>query len=241
MTRRLGLLDGLKCFFRGLGLLVRTPEAYGFALVPAVVALLVTTTLGVLAGMFVPELVGRWAGTGTWYLTLLQVVATVAMIALAVPLGMALAQPLSGAALEALVRRIERRLGRPEAPQLSFGRELARSTGSALLTVGGTVTLFVVCVLIGLVPGGVVVAAPLQLLGSALLVGWDVCDYPLGVRGVPLGARLEWMRRHRWAVVGLSAGVMLAGLVPCGLLLILPIGVAGATALVAEADAADRG
>src|SRR5512133_2939328 len=120
MMRRMGVLDGLKCFFRGFALLARTPEAYPFALVPAVIALLLTTGLAVLSWTFVPDLVAHWVGTGTWYLTLLQVVATIALFALTLPLGLSLAQPLSGPALEALVRRIERRLGRREAPELSF-------------------------------------------------------------------------------------------------------------------------
>jgi CysZ protein len=236
MMRRMGVLDGLKCFFRGFALLARTPEAYPFALVPAVVALLLTTGLAVLSWTFVPDLVGHWVGTGTWYLTLLQVVATIALFALTLPLGLSLAQPLSGPALEALVRRIERRLGRREAPEISFVREIGRSLGSAALTVGGALGLFAVTVALGLVPGGVIIALPLQLLGSALLVGWDVCDYPMSVRGVPLGARLAWMRQHLWAVVGFSAGLILVGLIPCGMLLILPIGVAGATALIAEGE-----
>jgi CysZ protein len=215
MTRRLGVLDGMKCFFRGFGLLARTPEAYPFALVPLLMVLLVTSGLAVLSWMVVPELVGRWIGSGTWYLSLLQVVASIGLFALTLPLGLALAQPLSGPALEAL----------------------GRSAGSAALTVAGAVGLLAVTAAIGLVPGGVIVAVPLQLFGSALLVGWDVCDYPQSVRGVPLGARLGWMRQHLWAVVGFSAGLMLVGIIPCGLLLILPIGVAGATALVAESNA----
>jgi CysZ protein len=237
MTRRLGVLDGMKCFFRGFGLLARTPEAYPFALVPLLMVLLVTSGLAVLSWMVVPELVGRWIGSGTWYLSLLQVVASIGLFALTLPLGLALAQPLSGPALEALVRRIERRLGCGEAPEISFVREIGRSAGSAALTVAGAVGLLAVTAAIGLVPGGVIVAVPLQLFGSALLVGWDVCDYPQSVRGVPLGARLGWMRQHLWAVVGFSAGLMLVGIIPCGLLLILPIGVAGATALVAESNA----
>ena len=240
MTRRLGMLDGIKCFFRGFALLARTPEAYPFALVPLLMALLVTSGLGALSWMLVPSLVSRWVGSGTWYLSLLQVVATIGLFALMLPLVLALAQPLSGPALEALVRRIERRLGCAEAPEISFLREIGRSAGSAALTVGGAIALFAVTAALGLVPGGVIVAVPLQLLGSALLIGWDLCDYPLSVRGVPLRERLAWMRRHLWAVIGFSAGLMLVGLIPCGLLLILPIGVAGATALVAESRATER-
>jgi CysZ protein len=71
-------------------------------------------------------------------------------------------------------------------------------------------------------------------------VGWDVVDYPLSVRGVGLRARLHFVARNLPAVFGLAVGVAAVALLPCGLLLVLPVGVAGATRLVHEIHAYER-
>jgi uncharacterized protein involved in cysteine biosynthesis len=56
---------------------------------------------------------------------------------------------------------------------------------------------------------------------------------------VPLRQRLRFMVRHIWAILGFSAGIALVCLVPCGLFLVLPAGVVGATILVSEIERAE--
>ncbi|MDZ7588451.1 MAG: hypothetical protein U5J78_04675 [Parasphingorhabdus sp.] len=71
------------------------------------------------------------------------------------------------------------------------------------------------------------------------MLAWDVCDYPLSVRGLPVRVRVAFLQKHFFPVLGMSAGVALLGLVPCGVLFALPIGVAGATRLLFEIERAE--
>ena len=230
----------MRCFFRGFSLLARTPEAYGLALVPIVVAFIITIGLSALSVFFVPVLVERWAGSGTWWAEALKILAVATFLIFSVLLGIALAQPASGPALEALVRKMERKLGMPEHAEESFTTGIVRSAGSAFIGLGSAVVAFVALALLGLIPGAAIVTVPLQFVTTAFCVGWDVCDYPLSVQGVPLRRRIRLVFGNVRAVLGFSLGLGLCALVPCGFLLLLPVGVAGATALVRDLEAADR-
>ena len=70
---------------------------------------------------------------------------------------------------------------------------------------------------------------------SAVLA-WDFLDYPLGLRGLGVRARLRWVRRHFGAFT--LFGVLWAGLcvVPGVVLVLLPMGVAGATRMILRDD-----
>ena len=233
--REPGFSLGLSSFFRGFGLLASTPKAYPFALVPVVMAVLLTTGLSILSVLVVPALVERWAGGGGgFWVGALQVLATVAFLILSTLVGLALAQPASGPALEALVRRIEERQGAPARPETPVLTEVARSAGSALIALSGGLTAFFVLTLVGLIPGAAVVTVPLKFLCAVLFIGWDVCDYPLSVRGIPLRERLRIVWRNLGSIFGFALGLGLIALVPCGFLLLLPAGVAGATCLMHE-------
>ncbi len=234
LPREPGFALGLRSFFRGFGLLASTPKAYPFALVPVVMAVVLTSGLSILSVLVVPALVERWVGDGGFWVGALQVLATVAFLILSTLVGLALAQPASGPALEALVRRIEERLGAPARPETPFLTEVARSAGSAVIALSGGLTAFFILTLIGLIPGAAVVTVPLKFLCAVGFIGWDVCDYPLSVRGIPLRERLRIVWRNLGSIFGFALGLGLIALIPCGFLLLLPAGVAGATCLMHE-------
>ncbi len=99
----------------------------------------------------------------------------------------------------------------------------------------------VVLFLIGLAfPPATVVTVPLKLLVCGWMLAWDFLDYPLTMRELGLRARVGWVARHfgAFTVFGLmwAALVVVPGLV----LLLLPMGVAGAAQLVVAADRAGR-
>jgi CysZ protein len=76
-----------------------------------------------------------------------------------------------------------------------------------------------------------VITIPLKLLVTAMLLAWDICDYPLSIRGVSIGTRVSFMKRNVKAMLGFGFALALVALVPCLLLLVLPFGVAGAARL----------
>jgi CysZ protein len=235
-----GFLAGVKAFLGGFRMLVGTPRAWPFAAVPVLVAMGLFFALAVASSLLLSTQIEGWLGTEGWWVSLVTVLASLVAIVLSAFFALALAQPASGPALEALSRVTERELGIPEHTPTPFLTDIARSTGSALIgAVGGGIT-FTVLFLIGLIPGAVVVTVPLKFVAAAVFIGWDLCDYPLSVRGQPLGARVRFVLSHAPAVLGFSAGVALVALVPCGFLLVLPAGVCGATRLVAEIQAYER-
>lgn len=230
----------MAAFFGGFRLLLGTVRAWPYAAVPILVGLGLFFTFAIVSSLALSAQIESWFGSEGWYVSLVQVLVSIIAVIVSAFLALALAQPASGPALEALSRVTERELGVPEHAPTAFLTDVARATGSALVgLIGGTIA-FVILFLIGLIPGAVVVTVPLKFIAAAVFIGWDLCDYPLSVRGVAFGARLGFVGRHLGAVLGFSAGVALIALVPCGFLLVLPAGVCGATRLVAEIDAFER-
>jgi CysZ protein len=247
-TEAPGFFGGVRCFWSGLGFLVRTPSAWPLALVPAVVVVSLGAFFGLLAVSLVPPWVAAAWGSrvaldgavGSVLGVGLQVVATALALVLSFLVAFSLAQPLSGPALEALVRRQELDLGAPPRPETSFMSDVGRSLQSSLVGFLIGTPLLVVLLIVSLVfPPAQVVTVPLKALVVTTVLAWDLADYPLSVRGVPVRARVAFLRRHFFAVLGMAGGVALLALVPCGVLLALPIGVAGATRLVHEIERAE--
>jgi CysZ protein len=89
-------------------------------------------------------------------------------------------------------------------------------------------------------PPAAVVTFPLKLLVLALLVAWDLCDYPLSIRGLPVAERIAFVTRNLTAMVGFGFGLGLLSLIPCALVLVLPAGVAGAARLTRRIEVFER-
>jgi len=237
-----GFMRGLKALFGGLGWLITTPGAWPLAMVPFLIALLLMVGLGYATYAYVPGLVDGWLGQNdAWYATvgatLLKVVAVLLGWILSALTGFGLAQPISGPALEGLVRKKERELGAPERPKSALATEIWRSLQSLLVGYAiGLPTLALLFLLSLFVPAASVVLFPLKLVVAASMAAWDLCDYPLSVRGVSVGERVGTLRRHKGAVLGFGLGLALAGLIPLMLFLLLPAGVVGATRLLHEIE-----
>jgi CysZ protein len=171
---------------------------------------------------------------GSWAVTVL--LAVVGFLA-AVLLALCLAQPFSCFALEAIAHAQEEALtGQGTAPP-SFVASLAASIRVVLVTllVGGSVLtgLFLINFVF---PPAVVVTVPLKFLVCAWLLAWDFLDYPWGLHGLGVRARLRWVGRNFWAFSAFGMAWAALVIVPGAVLLLLPMGVAGAARLVVEAD-----
>ena len=239
--RRAGFFDGAKAPFQGLWFLLTNPDTWPFAAVPVSIGLSIFAFFSYLSVRFLPEAVGRAVPAGeAWYSRLgsgvLVVLATVAAVVAAFFLGMVLAQPLSGPALERLVRLRERALGLPERPRTSFSMDAWRSLRSALLGTLALPALLVLTLVEIFVPGSSVVVLPLKILITGVFVAWDILDYPLSVRGLGLRQRLAFIRTHKPVLLGFGLALAVVLLLPCMQLLLLPAAVVGATALVHRID-----
>lgn len=233
---------GLQGPFRGLSFILHNPQLYPWAMFPVVIALALIIALGTLSVLYLPALITLITGHGTaWYeiagVVALQVLAASTGILLSLLIGIGLAQPLSGFALEKLVRAIERELGAPEHPNVPWWRELIRSAAAAFWSLVPTVPILAFLFVIDLfVPFSWVITFPLKIIVTGLAITWDLLDYPFSVRGWRLGLRAEWMKAHFPAALGFGIALALLFLIPCVQLLLLPSGTVGATWLVNYLD-----
>src|SRR5258705_372378 len=79
-------------------------------------------------------------------------------------------------------------------------------------------------------------AVRVKFLVGGWLLAWPFLDYPLGLGGLGAGARLLWAGRNFGAFTAFGLGWAVLLVVPGTFLLVLPMGVAGATQLVVAGE-----
>lgn len=233
-----GVGDGLRSLFAGVSFVLSNPGVWPLALVPIAIVIALLSGLSWATLAFVPPYIDELLGPSSSFAFsllagLVKLAATAAALLVAALLSFGLAQPLSGPALERIVRRVESSMGAPAWPPTSLSADISRSLQSVLVGYAFGLPLLAVLFLIGaLFPPAVVVTFPLKLVVTAILITWDLCDYPLSIRGIRVGDRVSFLKRNARAVLGFGLGLALLSLIPCALLVVLPSGVAGAARLV---------
>jgi CysZ protein len=236
---RATFFTGLVGVFRAFGHLGRLTKAWPYALVPTLVFALLSG-LGVWASFewlepivraLLPEATSWYGRLGGSVLSHLG--ALFAALG-AVLLSLALTPALSAPALERIVALVEADLGVVPRPPLGWLAEIA--CGLRALTAG---TMFAVPVgaLLWLVdflfPPAAIVTTPLKFLVAAMMVAWNLIDYPLTLRGMRVRERLALVRVERRSFLGFGLGFAAAFWLPCCGIVLLPVGVVAATRLVA--------
>lgn len=245
-TEAPGFGAGVSSLFAGLKFVTSTPSVWPLAMVPAILMVLITIAVGVAGYELLPRwiepMLGPWAHKAHGALAIVvRVLVAIASVLAGAVLGFGLSQPLSGPALEKIVRKMEGTLGVAGWPETSLLQDIWRSLEGLLLTTALSLPIFALLFAIEIVfPPAAVVTMPLKLVVTALMLAWDLCDYPLSIRGLPIRERIALLRRHLGAVLGFGLGLALLSLVPCALLLALPIGAAGATRLVVRIERWER-
>lgn len=230
----LGFFTGVGAFFQGVRFIVRTPRLWGLALVPAVTAMSIAVALVLTGGHFALAWAHSALGEG-FAEKLVAAGMILVVVLLAVVLAISLAQPLSGWALEAIVHAQADAIGAEQLdppPLLWAAIRSAVSSLSALLI--GIPTIAALAMVGWVVPPAAIVTIPLKFTLTALLLAWDLLDYPMGLRRISLGQRVVWCARHLGAVLGLGFAAALFFAIPGLGLLALPCGVAAATRLTAS-------
>lgn len=136
-------------------------------------------------------------------------------------------------ALEAIVRQVEASLGVADHPGLSFFESLSCGLRAQLTGLFALLPLWLGLWLLDLVlPFLAPLLLPIKLLAVGVSLAWNLLDYPLTLRGIPVGQRIRFIRANLAAVAGF--GVVFAALfwVPLAAVALLPLGVIGATRLV---------
>lgn len=242
----LRITDGLEGFAGGIVFVLTSPRVWGYALVPAAIAMGLFAGLSFL-GFWVAEQashallgtpMGTWGRLGNWVII---VTLTLIGLVMAVLVSLCLAQPLSGFALDAIVYAQERAQTGSSSPPPGRLESLLRTTKVAVVTLLVGVPIFSFFFLIDwLFPPAVVITIPLKFLTGAWLLAWNFLDYPLGIRRFGIRMRLKWVFRHfeAFTVFGMLWAAFV--IVPGVILVLLPMGVAGATRLVLEEETRAR-
>jgi CysZ protein len=232
-----GFFAGTRALFAGFGFIARTPAMWPLALVPVAVAGLATLVLGGTASALLLPKIAAALGKHAVLAVAAQILAGILVLVVAALVGMGVAQPLSGPALNRIVRRIEALDGAPPRPDTGFAEDMGRALSSMLVGYAfGLPLLAVLATISFFVPPAAVITFPLKLVVLALLFSWDLCDYPLSIQGLPVAARIALVVRHLRAMIGFGFGIALLSLIPCAALLVLPIGVAGAARLMRQIE-----
>jgi CysZ protein len=235
----LRFVDGVRAFFGGVGFVVGTPRVWGFAVVPILVATVLFVVFAWLAIAAVNAVSGAffaapsesvWSAVGVWTV---RIVLGLVGIVLAFVVAMSLAQLLSGFALERVSREQELALGGRTWPDQPLVASTLRSLRVTLVGLVAFVPILAVLSIVGLlVPPAAFVTIPLKFVVTGVLAAYDLIDYPLGLRGLGVRARFEFLSANFAAVLGFGTSVALVLMVPGGALLILPFATAGATRMV---------
>lgn len=228
-----GLFAGIRCVLGGMGFVARTPAAWPWAVVPVLVFLVLVALCGWASVSWVQPWIGGKVGGASG-----EVVgwlgAALALLA-GTLVAMALTPPLSGPALDHLASLQERALGVPTHEPIGLLAEIWAGLRAEVLAaiVGGPI--LVVLTLVGFfVPVAAPATVPLKFVVASAMLAWGLFDYPLTLRGVPMGERFRFLNRHGSAAIGFGLVVSLLFWLPCFGILMLPVGVAGATRLLWE-------
>lgn len=239
-----GIAGGFKAFLGGIGFILTHPSVWIYALVPITMMFVLTLFFfglgiwgtGYLNDWLFGEPEGTWGRIGIW---IMKGTMYLAAFLVAVLLALGLAQPLSGFALEAIAHAQEHALTGRKSPKPSFLASLLGSVKVVLITsLAGSSILVALFVVDLIFPPVAIVTVPLKFLVCAWLLAWDFLDYPLGIRGLGFRARLQLVTRNFGAFSAFGIAWAALVFVPGIVLLLLPMGVAGATRLVLDAEPA---
>jgi CysZ protein len=236
---------GAGAFLGGIGFVIRTPGVLGWALVPAAATVGIGIGLagvGIWGALQISARVFHGPGAATAFGRVLfdLLFGGVALFG-AVTLAVALAQPLTRIALDRIARPLDAAPGRSaRARSLDAPSNLARSLVVAFSALGVTLPVLGALELFTLfAPEAALFTEPIAFGVSALGLAWELFDHPFSRRGLGVRARLRWVKRRFFAVLGFAAAAQVFLLIPGLDFFLLPVGIAGATRLFAESEDED--
>ena len=113
----------------------------------------------------------------------------------------------------------------------ALSAEVVRTVGAELRKLGYFALWALPCLVLFIIPGINLVAAPLWFLFSAWMMAIEYVDCPLGNHGHPFPAVKHQLRERRKLALGFGTMVMAMTMIPIVNFFAMPVGVAAATAL----------
>ncbi|HEX6500338.1 MAG TPA: EI24 domain-containing protein [Micromonosporaceae bacterium] len=235
-------------FAVGAGLLLRGLRAYagsgGLVLLGVIPAILSFLVLLVGFGTLV-YFVGDVAALATWFAddwaasarSLIRLVAGIAILGaagyLSILIFTALTLALGDPFYEKIAERVEDQFGGvPNAVDLPWYREIARSVGESVRLLAVSASVGVLLFVAGFLPAVGQTVVPVI---GAVIGGWflavELTGVPFARRGIGLRERRRLLRGRRWLSLGFGVSVFVCFLIPLGAVVVMPAAVVGATLL----------
>jgi len=114
------------------------------------------------------------------------------------------------------------------------GREVVRTVGAEIRKLIYFIAWALPCLLLFIVPGINLIAAPLWFLFGAWMMAIEYVDCPLGNHGQPFPAVKYRLRERRRLALGFGCTIMGLTMIPIVNFIAMPVGVAAATALYVD-------
>lgn len=141
------------------------------------------------------------------------------------------ASPFNGMLAAAVERHLTGQVNESPFSWAALSREIARTIGAELRKILYFLVWAVPCLVLFVIPGVNLIAAPLWFLFGAWMMAIEYIDCPLGNHQSPFPAVRQELRQRRKLAVGFGGAVMLLTMVPILNFIAMPVGVAAATAL----------
>lgn len=240
MKKAPGFAAGAGTLVAAMSELRRDRALWPAASVPAAVFLGLLLLALLAAGQWLLPALTQWLGLAelsSWYgrasKFVVMLLLWIAAAVLSLWVSLALAPPLSAPALERLVAAQEQRLGVPPRPAQSLLSEFwCGIRAQSVAFAGATPPLLLLWVLDLLVPALAWMWLPLKVLIIASALAWNLLDYPLTLRGVPMRERWRVWRSHPRPVLGFGFAFATVFWIPGASILLLPVGAMAATRLL---------
>ncbi len=233
-----GLRHGAGYVLRGLRL-IREPSVRVYVIIPLLINI-VLFSLGIVSiawgldlvmDRFLPDWLD-WLRFLLWPLFLIAALVIV-FYGFSI-LANLVASPFNGMLAAAVERHLT---GKTEEIPFSFKtlwREALRTIGAELRKLAYFVLWALPCLLLFVIPGINVIAAPLWFAFGAWMLAIEYVDCPLGNHGQPYPAVKLKLQPQRRLALGFGSSLMALTMIPVINFIAMPVGVAAATALYLE-------
>lgn len=241
-------VSGAAYFLRGFGL-INQPGIRRFVIIPLLINILLFSAaiaLGInyfdaFMTQLMPEL-PDWLSWLEWLFWILFLLIASLIIFFGFSLlANIIAAPFNGLLAEAVEEHLT---GRKPGGDGGWKKALAEAVPAIkaeLKKVAYFVGFAIPCLLLFLVPVVNILAPFIWMLFSIWVLAMEYMDYPMGNHGHLFPANRSVMGRRRLQSLGFGGAVMLGTLIPFGNFLVMPVAVAGATALWVEKYQAEHG
>jgi len=230
-----GLRGGIGYVWRGIQL-IQEPKIRVYVIVPLMINILLFS-LGIFCiawglEMFMDRFLPDWLEWLRYVLWPLFLAGSLVIVFYGFTiLANLIASPFNGLLAAAVERHLTGASENVPFDIKALSREVARTIGAELRKLLYFVLWALPCLLLFVIPGINIVAAPLWFLLGAWMLAIEYIDCPLGNHGEPFPVVKLKLRPRRRLALGFGGTLMGLTMIPVINFIAMPVGVAGATAL----------